>query len=191
MYHLIPSHTEKDTVKEELNPYFTCSGSPIQITLTPKAASEQPRNFLLALSGVAVADRSLTANYTGSDDCINFVLSQLRRCRDTHPKCESMRPSRKGTNGFRPTRLIAVGISGDPTIRLVGADEYAGDSQYIALSHCWGNSQPLQLTQSTAASLKASFSLMDLPKTFQDAIHMTRKMQIRYLWIDSLYVVFG
>jgi hypothetical protein len=26
-----------------------------------------------------------------------------------------------------------------------------------------------------------------LPKTFQDAISVTRRLKIRYLWIDSLY----
>ncbi|KAI9159016.1 HET-domain-containing protein [Paramyrothecium foliicola] len=29
----------------------------------------------------------------------------------------------------------------------------------------------------------------DLPKTFQDAVHVTRKLKCRYLWIDSLCIV--
>jgi len=192
VYSLLPlPHTEDDTVKEKLVASFTCSDITIRLFLIPKATSEQPRHFLLAVSGVAVADRSLAANHTGSDDCIDFLLSQLGRCRDTHTECQTMQQSRQDTTQFLPTRMIDVGQTGDSTICLVEADECAGQPSYIALSHCWGKSRPVQLTRSTAARLKAGFTLMDLPKTFQDAIHVTRKMRIRYLWIDSLYVVFG
>jgi len=191
VYRVIPSHAEDDTVEEELDHCFTCSDTTTQITLTPRATSEEPRYSLLALSGVAVADRSLAANHTGSDDCIDFVLSQLGRCRDTHTECQMMQQSRQGSHGFLPTRMIDVGHIGDPMICLVEANECAGQPPYIALSHCWGKSRPVQLTRSTVARLKAGFTLKDLPKTFQDAIHVTRKMRIRYLWIDSLYVVFG
>ena len=31
-------------------------------------------------------------------------------------------------------------------------------------------------------------SVSMLPKTFQDAVYVTRILGIRYLWIDSLYV---
>ena len=189
--HLITSNAEDDTVEEELRPHFTCSDFTIRLPLMPKATSEQPRHFLLALSGVAVADRSLAANHTGSDDCIDFLLSQLGRCRDTHTECQMMQQSRQDTTRFLPTRVIDVGHTGDPTICLVEADECAGQPSYIALSHCWGKSRPVQLTRNTAARLKAGITLMDLPKTFQDAIHVTRKMRIRYLWIDSLYVAFS
>jgi len=94
-------------------------------------------------------------------------------------------------DGFLPTRMIDVGHIGDSSICLVEGNDCAGGTLYIALSHCWGNSQPLQLTQSTATRLRAGVVLTELPKTFQDAILVTRKMRIRYLWIDSLYVVPG
>ena len=82
-----------------------------------------------------------------------------------------------------------VGYPRSSTIRLVAADELTGGEIYIALSHCWGNSQPLRLTRTTASRLKVGFPSRELPKTFRDAIDVTRKMQVRYLWIDSLYVV--
>jgi hypothetical protein len=34
-----------------------------------------------------------------------------------------------------------------------------------------------------------SISLKDLPKTFQDAVHITRKLGYQYLWIDSLCII--
>lgn len=35
------------------------------------------------------------------------------------------------------------------------------------------------------------FKLNDLPKTFQDAIEVTRKLGVQYLWIDSLCIIQG
>jgi hypothetical protein len=34
-----------------------------------------------------------------------------------------------------------------------------------------------------------AIAIADLPKTFQDAIAITRKLDIRYLWIDSLCII--
>jgi hypothetical protein len=36
---------------------------------------------------------------------------------------------------------------------------------------------------------KSGFQLQDLPKTFQDAVDVTRQLGKRYLWIDSLCIV--
>jgi hypothetical protein len=178
-------------VEEDLFPRFTCSEITVYLTLTPKVTTKEPRYSLLAPSGVALAERSLASDHTGSDACIDFILSQLRQCRDTHTKCQSMRPSRQRTGGFLPTRMIDIGRIGDSIVRLIETDDHAGETPYIALSHCWGNSQPLQLTRTNAPRLKAGIPSTELPKTFQDAIHVTRKMDIRFLWIDSLYVALG
>jgi len=52
----------------------------------------------------------------------------------------------------------------------------------------WGKSQPLTLTQETVQVLEAGIPLAALPKTFQDAVFVTRTLGTRYLWIDSLLV---
>ncbi|CAF9915024.1 hypothetical protein IMSHALPRED_002313 [Imshaugia aleurites] len=61
--------------------------------------------------------------------------------------------------------------------------------QYVALSHCWGGLLPLVLTTHNIDTLKDAINLSQLPKTFQDAIALTRFMQVRYLWIDSLCII--
>jgi hypothetical protein len=58
---------------------------------------------------------------------------------------------------------------------------------YAALSHCWGKVQPVRLMKTNVAALKGSIAIASLPKTFQDAIAVTRRLQLRYIWIDSLY----
>jgi Heterokaryon incompatibility protein (HET) len=85
-----------------------------------------------------------------------------------------------------PTRLIDVG-SEDKDPRLV---ETLGEmGQYTTLSHCWGKAQPLTTTSATLEERLQGIPLTLLPQTFREAIHLTRKFQIQYLWIDSLCII--
>ncbi|EMD84676.1 hypothetical protein COCHEDRAFT_1189387 [Bipolaris maydis C5] len=62
---------------------------------------------------------------------------------------------------------------------------------YVALSHCWGNSenQPLKTTKENYAERLAGIPLKDLPKTFRDAVKVTKHIRVKYLWIDSLCII--
>ncbi|OTA99473.1 hypothetical protein M426DRAFT_49407, partial [Hypoxylon sp. CI-4A] len=64
---------------------------------------------------------------------------------------------------------------------------------YMTLSHCWGVSgEILKLTMDTYEDrLKNGFSYAELPKTFQDAIRLSRFLHIDYIWIDSLCIIQG
>lgn len=60
---------------------------------------------------------------------------------------------------------------------------------YAALSHCWGKKQIIVTTLSTIKDHKAHIAFGKLPKTFQDAIQITRRLGIQFIWIDSLCIV--
>ncbi|KAF4627580.1 hypothetical protein G7Y89_g10574 [Cudoniella acicularis] len=60
---------------------------------------------------------------------------------------------------------------------------------YVTLSHCWGSLTILTTKKNNLSLHKKSIELAALPKTFQDAIQVTRSLGIRYLWIDSLCIV--
>ena len=60
---------------------------------------------------------------------------------------------------------------------------------YTTLSHCWGGRDVLKLTLHTQTSFKQGIPLASLPLTFQDAVDVTRKLGLRYLWIDSLCIL--
>jgi hypothetical protein len=62
-------------------------------------------------------------------------------------------------------------------------------AQYIALSHSWGGHHPITTTQSTLQDHKKGIHFDSLPKTFQDAILITRRLGHRYIWIDSLCII--
>jgi hypothetical protein len=126
----------------------------------------------------------LSAN-TGSESALNFALDSCRRCELDHQTCGL----RKTKHHCLPTRLIDVGQNpGDMVCVVLGADLSRG-TDYTTLSHCWGSQQPFMLSRSTASQLSNGISPTILPKTFQDAITVTRKFEVRYIWIDSLYVL--
>jgi hypothetical protein len=62
-------------------------------------------------------------------------------------------------------------------------------ARYICLSHCWGHSRILVTTRANIEDHKAEIPWVDLPQTFREAIMVTRKLEIRYLWIDSLCII--
>lgn len=63
---------------------------------------------------------------------------------------------------------------------------------WIALSHQWGDKHlPVRLCTTTEnqAAHKQGMKWEELPRTFRDAVKVTRKLKRRYLWIDSLCIV--
>jgi hypothetical protein len=63
------------------------------------------------------------------------------------------------------------------------------EAEYIALSHCWGMSLPMQTTESNLEAMCHGIQFSELPRSFQDAVAVTRAFGVRYLWIDSLCIL--
>ncbi|RYO74950.1 hypothetical protein DL764_010632 [Monosporascus ibericus] len=61
--------------------------------------------------------------------------------------------------------------------------------QFGSSSHSWGKSQPLRTLKNNVVSHTNGIAIESVPRTFQDAIRVTRHLDIRYLWIDSLCIV--
>lgn len=60
---------------------------------------------------------------------------------------------------------------------------------YAAMSHRWGDEQPLRLLRENLKLFQENIDWFKLPKTFQDAIVFARKLGIEFIWIDSLCIV--
>ncbi|CRK14558.1 hypothetical protein BN1723_010390 [Verticillium longisporum] len=112
----------------------------------------------------------------------------IRKCSEEHPLCGSGEPTEL------PTRILYLGadlkFEGHPTdIKLMEPLPNQKD-RYIALSHCWGkDQQPLRTTTATLDDHKAGIQFGQLPKTFQDAVMVSRRLGVQYLWIDSLCII--
>ncbi|KAL2823037.1 heterokaryon incompatibility protein-domain-containing protein [Aspergillus granulosus] len=117
------------------------------------------------------------------------VHAFLQNCEATHSQCGS------GRNVPLPKRLINVheitlpGSDGEIGIRLESTEDKIGT--YACLSHCWGDASQIHTqTQTTNIGDYHRFiAWSDLPKTFRDAVILTRRLGVGYLWIDSLCII--
>jgi hypothetical protein len=91
---------------------------------------------------------------------------------------------------YLPKRLLDVDESHGDFVCLTATDglEAHHDTGYFALSHCWGEIMGTKLTSENFHEMKTT-KMESLPKTFQDAALITRRMGLRYLWIDSLCIL--
>lgn len=92
---------------------------------------------------------------------------------------------------FLPSRLISVGLDGQPP-RLVAAKDgsfSSGGVEYATLSHCWGGTVPLRTTRSNLGQHLKEIPPNTIPPTFAEAMQIARDIKIPYMWIDSLCIV--
>lgn len=59
----------------------------------------------------------------------------------------------------------------------------------MTLGHCWGKQCVPQLTRVFLAVSEHEIAFSKLSKTFRDAIVVTHRLGIKYLWIDSLCII--
>ncbi|KAG4436739.1 hypothetical protein IFR05_007793 [Cadophora sp. M221] len=120
----------------------------------------------------------------------DLLRAWLRRCDDSH-RCNRLGA---GSERTLPSRLLYVGNSDPNILALHNTTTRIGIEGYIALSHCWGD-LPAEVKDQFCSSTKnigsrqEGFSIEDLPRTFQDAIRVTRELGQQYLWIDSLCIL--
>jgi len=89
-----------------------------------------------------------------------------------------------------PKRVLAVGEKNDPNIRVCETSTLEFSSlAYITLSHCWGHFVPTQLLIENCSGFLQGIETDNLPSTFKDAVEVTKKLEIGYLWIDSLCII--
>lgn len=82
--------------------------------------------------------------------------------------------------------LTSTSIPDGAAIQLIETHGSAGT--YACLSHCWAKDKLITTTSQTMANHLNSVPLAALPKTFGDAVMLTRNLGLRYPWIDPLCV---
>ena len=60
---------------------------------------------------------------------------------------------------------------------------------YTTLSHCWGNKVPLRLTKGTLNKFVTGIPMSALPQKFIEAMLCTKRLCLRYIWIDCLCII--
>lgn len=130
----------------------------------------------------------LDNDHTGSDSALELAAYWMKRCIATHEKCRSLVRGLPG-NSFVPTRLLDVNHDDVRLVETKSDMSGSEDRHFVALSHCWGLVPIVRTLQANYAKHRARIEWEQLSKTFQDAIHTTRKLGYRYIWIDSLCII--
>ena len=119
-----------------------------------------------------------------------LALTWYSGCLSSHEICDRKRREHLDVKQWYPTRLIKISRWSN-RLRLIHAKDEQPDGPYLTLSHCWGKSNFIQLTQSTKSDFLKDIPYGNLPKTFQDAISVARFLGVYYIWIDSLCIIQG
>jgi hypothetical protein len=126
---------------------------------------------------------------SNSDEIFDLIKSWCYDCIKYHQFC-SLRSNSLGLPEFSwlPDRVIDVGppdCSQQPHILI--SKGQAG--KYLTLTHRWASTQIAPTTLANFDTRIMGINMSDLPQTFQDAIYITRKLGVRYLWIDALCII--
>ena len=119
---------------------------------------------------------------------LQIAKKWINDCVTGHASC---RPDPRSGRWY-PSRLLDLD---DPTqdgltiLRLITTKSHSLEGHYTTLSHRWGHAKFLQLTRHNLEDFHREISIAELPQTFRDAILVSKALQIRYLWVDSLCIV--
>ena len=138
-------------------------------------------------------DYSTDERTTAVSNCSNRTILQithwLGQCIDSHTQCFDVQTF-AATRVVLPKRLLDLRfVAQKGLVRLVISQSLPQDAVYATLSHCWGGQCEKTLTVDSLKDFEEGLLLSSLPKTFQDAIIVTAKLSVSYLWIDALCIV--
>ncbi|KAH7142036.1 heterokaryon incompatibility protein-domain-containing protein [Dactylonectria macrodidyma] len=135
-------------------------------------------------------DSHIVSSHAGDERNVATIRHWLSVCTSSHTNCPNWASSRRIGRRHLPTRVLDVGGVGDESISLHLASD-SDTSDYIALSYCWGpRKNPIvTTTESLSRHVNTGIKVSDLPETLRHAVHLTRLLNVKYLWIDALCII--
>ncbi|KAI1760924.1 heterokaryon incompatibility protein-domain-containing protein [Hypoxylon sp. FL1150] len=133
--------------------------------------------------------RRRVARNSKDSSCIQFVRDNIHNCCSSHGiTCSPSGPTAP------PRRLVDIGSHHSLVYLKEDLDELYCDSEdgvsYSALSYCWGDPAELVLTKTANIEQhKRGIPREQLPQTIQDAMDISLRVGLRYLWIDCLCII--
>ncbi|KAI8632838.1 heterokaryon incompatibility protein-domain-containing protein [Xylariaceae sp. FL1651] len=136
-----------------------------------------------------LAERAIWSDKTSTlYERAQIIEQWLQSCIKEHSACSNQ------LQRILPARFLDLGSGGNDSITLVFSsqiEDVLRPVRYVALSHCWGSvsKSVFRTTNANHAENMRNIPLSALPKTFKDAIAVTRALGVRFIWIDSLCIV--
>ncbi|KAG4295200.1 hypothetical protein FPRO06_01784 [Fusarium proliferatum] len=155
--------------------------------------------------------RFLNSPKTWSLETLNSIRSWLESCTSSHNECSKLKPASR-----LPLRLVDVMSTGSgqfPPMAEIGPEKFdllslenlhnvrivpttyslPPNTPYLTLSHRWGNPPSILLTKKASFLLTDDISphllKCDEAAVFRHAVHVTRALGFRYIWIDALCIM--
>ena len=127
---------------------------------------------------------------SGSDECLGKVREWLNACKNDHLPCSRQsRHSKQGSEGnLLASRVIDLGTSEQITPTLISTTALH-ISRWTTLSYCWGGKSSFVTTQANLEERQQLIPWPTIPVTFQDAMTLTHRLGIRYIWIDAVCII--
>ncbi|CAH0025265.1 unnamed protein product [Clonostachys rhizophaga] len=113
------------------------------------------------------------------NDPIELAKTWLLNCIESHETCRLKKTS-------APSRLVPIANN---IVKLVETELWDEMPQYATLSYCWGRIPFVKLTKETLPTFLNEITFESLPKTFQDAIEVARRLGLSFMWIDALCII--
>jgi len=114
-----------------------------------------------------------------------LVKSWIEKC-NLHSKCSG---AVCDFSNLKPASLLFIDVNHNCLI------SNSAEAKYLALSYVWGRSASFETTKNNVQSLRCPGALSAvgtwdaLPATIKDAIHLTKGLSLRYLWVDRLCII--
>jgi len=123
------------------------------------------------------------------DETICSSISMLlNQCDEKHVSCKRVE-SKFATHKPKQTLWLLYLVKLDTALDgIIKVQNAASDAKYAALSYRWGVTQPepTSLEEYSVEHSEMGIPVANLPKTIQDAVKVTLKQGMHYLWVDSL-----
>jgi hypothetical protein len=117
------------------------------------------------------------------------VRTWLDDCHSKHDLCNNNQLGSDKAN-ILPTYLLHLDSLDTSVVHLVPKTQLPKKVKgYAALSYCWGTTQKHATTRANLDSHLKGILVRDLPRTIQDAVYVTRILELGYLWVDSLCII--
>jgi Heterokaryon incompatibility protein (HET) len=122
---------------------------------------------------------------TASEKSFRFLSQALDTCLEGHVLCGNGEPKQLPTRviDVRPDRLQSVDY-----VKLCTTST-TDQGMYTCLSHCWGGAPAFVTTTQNIMMHQQAIDISSLPKTCQDAVDITRRLGLKYLWIDMICII--
>lgn len=177
-----------DSVSEVHTPWLTILAE-LGWSLLSNHSPFSPSPLFSSGELICTQDNAAAKVITRRPERLNFSSkATFDQLREWISVCNKSHACRKNSELFMPSAVIEI-ISGpeeEPKLRIVRAPSH---EEYVALSYCWGEGQPVKATQQTIDELTRNINYCDLPRTIRNAITVTLELECRFLWVDALCII--